>query len=96
MQKALKVLVLTTLLFSTFNGCTKQVKKEVVKEVTPADSNRFQTINSRQNRGVGSVDVVCHNCQASFKLSPTIQKMSMKGDAVVDCPVCHKDYLGKH
>jgi Zn finger protein HypA/HybF involved in hydrogenase expression len=92
-KKALKVFALATLLLSTFSGCVKKSEATTVTEVTPADNNRFQTINTRETTRAGSVEVVCHNCRATFKLSPTIQKMSMKGDAIVDCPVCHQNYL---
>jgi len=100
MNKTIKVLTLATLLIATFNGCTETktiATTAPTSQPMPVVSNhnvkQFSTINSQET---GDIEVVCHNCQAHFKLSQQIQKMSMKGDAIVDCPVCHKDYLGKH
>jgi predicted nucleic acid-binding Zn-ribbon protein len=75
---------------------TVQPSTEVVTPAIPSsDVNQFGTISSLDNSSVGGVEVICHNCQAHFKLSQQIQKMSLDGDAIVDCPVCHKNYLGK-
>jgi hypothetical protein len=102
MNKTLGTLITATLLLSlTVVGCSKTqtvTTAPVAQQETPAvvsssDANQFRTINSQETEAVGSVDVVCHNCQAQFKLSQQIQKMSMKGDAIVDCPVCHKNYI---
>lgn len=65
----------------------------VETQVPTPDTNRFRVTRPEQ---VGNVEVVCRNCHAHFKLSQHIQKMSIKGDAIIDCPVCHHDYLGKH
>ena len=67
--------------------------ESVSNQISAPDTNRFRVTLPEQ---VGNVEVVCHNCRARFKLSQQIQKMSMKGDAIINCPVCHKDYLGKH
>ena len=99
MKKTLGRLTLSTLLLLTV-GCTKQPKK-VATSTPPAeqpinisanDDNKFRHLSTQE---VGDVEVICHNCQAHFKLSHKIQKMSMKGDAIVTCPVCHRNYLGK-
>jgi serine protease inhibitor len=108
MNKTLGTLIAAALIL-TIVGCTdnKTVTPEhtaqavqsnteaVAPAVSSSDVNQFGTISSLDTSSVGSVEVVCHNCQAHFKLSQQIQKMSMKGDAIVDCPVCHKNYLGK-
>ena len=88
MKNILSTLLLTLLTLSIFNSCASEKNTSVT---TPKG---FE--NTRTLRTANSSTVICHNCRAKFKLSPTIQKMSMKGDAIVDCPVCHKDYLGKH
>jgi len=100
MNKTLETLITATLLI-TIVGCTetKTITTAPTQQPTPvvsnSDANQFRTINSLDTASVGNVEVVCHNCQAHFKLSQQIQKMSMKGDAIVDCPVCHKNYLHK-
>ena len=92
MKTTLIALLVGTFALITFTACTadKQVEAPVQVE---NNSNRFRTINAT-NR-VGSQTVICHNCSAQFKLSQKIQKMSMKGDAIVKCPVCHHNYLKK-
>jgi hypothetical protein len=108
MNKTLGTLIAATLIL-TIVGCTDnksvtpehtaqtvQSNTEVVPSAVPSsDANQFRTISSLDNNQVGRVEVICHNCQAHFKLSQQIQKMSLDGDAIVDCPVCHKNYLGK-
>lgn len=100
MNKTLGRLITVTLFLLLTVGCTKSTQittattptQQNTQAVSANDANQFSTISSQRT---GSVEVVCHNCQAHFKLSQQIHKMSMKGDAIVDCPVCHKDYLGK-
>ena len=96
MKTTLIALLVTTFSLITFTACAsdKQVEPPVQVE---GNSNRFRTINANNsnNNQVGSQTVVCHNCTAQFKLSQKIQKMSMKGDAIVTCPVCHHNYLEK-
>lgn len=84
-------LLFATVTFINFIGCASEKAKENPIKV---EGNKFRTLNAN-NRGGSSERVVCHNCSAEFKLSPKIQKMSMKGDAVVECPVCHHNYLEK-
>ncbi len=98
MNKTLRRLITATLFLSTV-GCSNPAKtittapaQQPTHVVSTNDANQFRTLNSQRT---GSVEVICHNCQAHFKLSQQIHKMSMKGDAIVDCPVCHKNYLGK-
>ena len=109
MKKTLGTLLAATLLLSLTVGCTEKTittnvtaptqevvtthTAPVVNQISASDANRFRVT---QPERVGSVEVICHNCRAHFKLSQQIQKMSMKDDAIIDCPVCHKDYLGKH
>ena len=94
MKTILFTLLFTMLTLITFTACATE-KAEPKTEVE--NSNRFRTVTTTNttSQRVGSQTVVCHNCTAEFKLSDKIQKMSMKGDAVVDCPVCHHNYLKK-
>ena len=100
MNKALGTVITATLLLILTVGCTEKTiitnatDTTVVpaNQISTADANRFRVTHPEQ---VGRVEVICHNCRAQFKLSQQIKKMSMKGDAIIDCPVCHKDYLGK-
>jgi DNA-directed RNA polymerase subunit RPC12/RpoP len=97
MKTTLLALLITTLAFIMFTACASEKQQQSPVQVEDS-SNRFRTINannSSNNSRVGSQTVVCHNCRAQFKLSSQIQKMSMKGDAIVDCPVCHHNYLKK-
>jgi len=91
MKTTLIALLFTTLILITFSGCAAEKSEQNPVKV---EGNKFRTLNANNQR-TGSQTVVCHNCSAQFKLSPEIQKMSMKGDAVVDCPVCHHNYLKK-
>jgi len=94
MKTILFTLLFTMLTLITFTACaTEKVEPKIEVE----NSNRFRTITTTNtaSQRVGSQTVVCHNCTAKFKLSDKIQKMSMKGDAVVDCPICHHNYLKK-
>ena len=108
MYKTLGTLITATLLLSLTVGCTEKTittntaqtqevvtthSQPIANQVPAPDTNRFRVTLPEQ---VGDVEVVCHNCRAHFKLSQKIQKMSMKGDAIINCPICHKDYLGKH
>ena len=92
MKTSLFALLVISLTLSTFTACQSSKKKPNVE-----NENRFRTINATQttNNRVGSRTVVCHNCTVKFKLSNKIHKMSMKGDAIVPCPVCHHNYLTK-
>ena len=96
MKTTLIALLVSTFALITFTACAAEKQQQNPVQVED-NSNRFRTINASNstNRQVGSQTVVCHNCTAQFKLSPQIQKMSMKGDAIVDCPVCHHNYLKK-
>jgi DNA-directed RNA polymerase subunit RPC12/RpoP len=96
MKTTLFALLLTTLTLITFTACASE--KPETPKVEVDNSNRFRTINATNTTPTNQVDgrtVVCHNCTAQFKLSNKIHKMSMKGDAVIDCPVCHHNYLKK-
>ena len=101
MNKTLGKLTTATLFLLLTVGCTKQAEKtatapvptQQTTQVTANDDHKFRHLNTQ--RTAGEVEVVCHNCQAHFKLSQKIQKMSMKGNAVVTCPICHKNYLAK-
>jgi len=100
MNKTLGTVITATLLLILTVGCTgntittnaTDTTVAPATQISTADANRFRVTHPEQ---VGRVEVVCHNCRAQFKLSQQIKKMSMKGDAIIDCPVCHKDYLGK-
>ena len=91
MKTPLIALLVSTLALIMFTACSPEKQQSPVQ--VENNSNRFRTINAT-NR-VGSQTVVCHNCTAQFKLSQKIQKMSMKGDVIVTCPVCHHNYLEK-
>lgn len=109
MNKRLETLIIAALFLTlTVTGCNKKIittntqaptqeaattHSAPVNQISTADENRFRVTLPEQ---VGNVEVVCHNCQAHFKLTQQLQKMSMKGDAIIPCPVCHKNYLGKH
>jgi len=45
------------------------------------------------NRSLESdtVNVVCTNCRAKFKISAKVQKLAMKGKAHIICPQCHHE-----
>ncbi|RUM69023.1 MAG: hypothetical protein DSZ07_05515 [Sulfurovum sp.] len=92
MKATTPTLLLGTLALLMLSACTPEKQQTPVK--VKDNSNRFRTITTTNDR-VGSQTVVCHNCRAEFKLSQKIQKMSMKGDTVVNCPVCHHNYLEK-
>jgi len=92
MKTTLIALLFTTLTLITFAGCAAEKSEQNPVKV---EGNKFRTLTADNEQRVGSQTVVCHNCTAKFKLSPKIQKMSMKGDAVVDCPICHHNYLKK-
>ncbi len=91
MKTTLIALLVGTFTLIMFTACAAEKQQSPVQ--VENNSNRFRTINAT-NR-VGSQTVICHNCSAQFKLSQKIQKMSMKGDAIVTCPVCHHNYLKK-
>jgi len=92
MKSTTPILLLSTLALLMLSACTPEKQQTPIK--VEDNSNRFRTITTTNDR-VGSQTVVCHNCRAEFKLSQKIQKMSMKGDAIVPCPVCHHNYLEK-
>lgn len=81
------LLTLSLVSISIFSACATDKSQTVTK-----NNDQFRASN-RHRTTTPRVTVVCRSCQASFKLSPRIQKLSMKGDAHVACPVCHKDYL---
>ena len=91
MKTTLIAILFTTLTLINFAGCAAEKSEQTPVKV---EGNQFRTLDANNQR-VGSQTVVCHNCSAQFKLSQKIQKMSMKGDAVVDCPICHHNYLKK-
>lgn len=88
-MKKSPLLLISLLLLSS---CASQETEPTPIKVQ--ENNGFRTINTQNDR-VGNQTVVCHNCQAQFKLSQKIQKISMKGDAIVECPICHHNYLEK-
>jgi DNA-directed RNA polymerase subunit RPC12/RpoP len=95
MKTTLIALLVSLFALIIFTACASEKQQQSPVQVED-NSNRFRTINAgNSSRQVGSQTVVCHNCTAQFKLSQKIQKMSMKGDAIVDCPVCHHNYLKK-
>jgi len=94
MKTTLIALLVSTFALITFTACAAEKQQSPVQ--VEDSSNRFRTINANNSTSRGdSQTVVCHNCTAQFKLSQKIQKMSMKGDAIVTCPVCHHNYLKK-
>jgi len=93
MKATTRTLLLSTLALVMLSACTPEKQQQAPIKVE-GNSNQFRTITTTNDR-VGSQTVVCHNCTAQFKLSQKIQKMSMKGDAIVTCPVCHHNYLKK-
>ena len=94
MKTTLIALLVSLFALIIFTACASEKQQQSPVQVED-NSNRFRTINAGNSSQVGSQTVVCHNCTAQFKLSQKIQKMSMKGDAIVDCPVCHHNYLKK-
>ncbi|SFV64968.1 hypothetical protein MNB_SV-14-1528 [hydrothermal vent metagenome] len=93
MKRTPIALLVSTLAIITFTACQAEKAKTPVKN--EGNSNRFRTINAINNDRVGEITVVCHNCRAQFKLSQKMQKMAMKGNAIIECPVCHHNYLKK-
>ncbi len=69
MKKALLFVLSLLLLIS----CASQ-KPETTPVKVEDNPNRFRTINSQNDRA-GSQTVVCHNCQAQFKLSKKREKI---------------------
>ena len=95
-MKTTLIALLLSILGLFITACSPEKQQQTPVKVEN-NSNRFRTINANNsnNNRIGSQTVICHNCSAQFKLSPKIQKMSMKGDAIVTCPVCHHNYLKK-
>jgi predicted Zn finger-like uncharacterized protein len=54
--------------------------------LAPTSSDKFRTINA--NRNSRDISVVCHNCNAQFKIS----KNTMKSGTSVRCPTCKHLY----
>ena len=77
MSKKIFSLLLVTLSISAFNSCSSPEAK-----AAPRPTPQIRT---------ASTNVVCHNCQASFKVS----MKAMKSGAVIKCPVCHHNYKTK-
>jgi len=83
-------LAMFAILALMFSGCSAEKEKTLIKN----NNHEFRTTAVTQTR-TGDREVVCHNCRAQFKLSQQMLKMSMKGDAIIPCPVCKHDYLHK-
>lgn len=92
MKKSL--LVVSTLPLLLLISCASQEPSTTTPVKVEDNSNRFRTINTQTDR-VGTETVICHNCQAQFKLSKKILKISMKGNTIITCPICHQNYLKK-
>jgi len=91
--KSVLGLTLATILSLSIIGCAK---KAVPKNV--ASSNQYQNRqfgHVRQNDDNIEDEVICQNCRAHFKLKRKWRKLAMKGNAMIDCPVCHHNYLQK-
>ena len=84
MKKALTLLITASLALTLIGGCATNEKKETV--VTPMSTDKFRTLNA--NRNNRDINVVCHNCNAQFKIS----KNAMKSGTAVRCPVCKHLY----
>jgi hypothetical protein len=84
MKKVLSLLLLSALSLFILNSCTSDKSTQV----TPKG---FE--NTRSIRTANSSTVICHNCRAKFKLSTRIQKLVGTGNAEVECPVCHRNYI---
>jgi len=93
MKTTLRTLLIGIPTLILLSACASQSPEQTPVKVED-DSNRFRTITTQNDR-TGNQTVVCHNCRAKFKLSKKILNMSMKGNAVVPCPVCHHNYLKK-
>jgi len=93
MKIVLRIFVLMTLGLISFSGCVAEKKEPSKVESSPSP---FRTLNASQSETSDETrTVVCHNCTAQFKISNKIQKMSKSGHAVIDCPICHHNYLEK-
>jgi len=91
--KSVLGLTLATILSLSIIGCQKEA---VPKNV--ASSNQYQNRqfgHVRQNDNNREDEVICQNCRAHFKLKRKLRKLAMKGNAIIDCPVCHHNYLRK-
>jgi len=84
------MLAMFTLLALMFLGCSAEKEKALIKN----NNHEFRTTSVTRTQ-TGEREVVCHNCRAQFKLSQQMLKMSMKGDAIIPCPVCKHNYLHK-
>ncbi|MCK4440877.1 MAG: hypothetical protein KAU90_02650 [Sulfurovaceae bacterium] len=93
MNRVLGLSIATILVLFLFS-CQKE--GAVPKNI--ASSNQYQ------NRQFGQIrhnddniedEVICQNCRAHFKLKRKWRKLAMKGNAEIDCPVCHHNYLKK-
>lgn len=85
MKKFLSLLLISTLSLSFINGCASDKN-------TTASTTNYENIRAVRTAS-GGTTVTCHNCRAKFKLSARIQKLVNAGNAEVECPVCHKNYI---
>ena len=87
MKRELSLTLITALLL-TLNGCA--TKSEESREEN-AFRNSIDMVSDQEDnhRRADEQEVVCTNCQATFKVS---RKLAMKPNAVIVCPICHHNY----
>jgi len=90
-MKSIFGLIIATILVLSLFGC----KKEAMPKNVASSSNPFPNGQFRHNDDNIEDEVVCQNCGARFKLKRKWRKLAMKGDAEINCHVCHHNYLKK-
>ena len=85
-----KIMFLTIIVL--FTACNSEKTKSI-------NNDAYQQANET-SRGFPQAsrspdEVICHNCQAKFKLSRAMHKRDNSGDEYIECPICHHNYLKK-
>jgi len=91
--KSVLGLTLATILSLAIVGCQKEAVPKNIASSNQYPNRQFGHV--RQNNDNIEDEVVCQNCMAHFKLKRKWRKLAMKGNAMIDCPVCHHNYLRK-
>jgi len=91
--KSVLGLTLATILSLSIIGCQKEAVPNNVASSNQYENRQFGHV--RQNDDDIEDTVICQNCRAHFKLKRKWRKLAMKGNAQIECPVCHHNYLQK-
>ena len=84
-----KIMLLTILLF--FTACNSEKTKTLNND---AYQEAQETTRSFPRATRNPDEVICHNCEAKFKVSSAMHKVE-NGQEYIECPICHHDYLKK-